>query len=57
MEEPTILYLNLRHYTRLLEIESDPEKRIVITALMDEIKAELKRQHAVSASGMSKSDH
>ncbi len=41
MEEPAILRLNLQHYARLLEIETDEEKRVIIMALIEEIRTVL----------------
>jgi hypothetical protein len=41
MEDPAILRLNLDHFRRLLEIETDPAKRQMILNLIGETEAKL----------------
>jgi hypothetical protein len=41
MEDPAILRLNLHHFRRLLEMETDPAKRQTILKLIRQTEADL----------------
>ena len=41
MEDPAILRLNIERYQRLLEAETDPEKRQTLRALLHRMEAEV----------------